>query len=236
MMEKLVDQVYAHAEKELPNECCGLAIVRKGKLKYFPCRNISGTKNQFVINPADYAKAEDLGEIVGVCHSHPYVSEQPSIADKIMCEETQLPWLIVNYPNKTYSINYPEGYKAPLVGREFYYGVTDCYTIVRDYYKELGIELKRYNSKNNWWHNGGNLYEDNFMNEGFVIVGDSSTPPKEHDVLMMKCASDVINHIAVYIGDGMILQHCTNRYSGKDIYGGYWKKATQYVIRHKSML
>lgn len=236
MIENLVDDVYKHAEEQLPRECCGVALIVKGKLKYYPCENISKTDGQFVLNPKDYAEAEDKGEIVGICHSHVYYPPEPSQADKIMCEQTGLPWLIVSYPNKTYKVIEPEGYKLELVGREFCYGVADCYTIIKDYYNEIGIELSDYYTEYEWWLRGENHYEENFQKEGFVVVGDSTTQPKKHDLILMMCSSPVCNHAAVYVGDNKIIQHCVNRYSGYDIYGGYWKKSTRYVLRHESLL
>ena len=235
MLETLVEDVLKHAEETFPNECCGLAIVFKGKLKYIKCSNmLSG--DAFCIPAEEYAKAEDLGEIVGVCHSHVNILPEPSQADLIACETSSVPWLIVSYPLKTFNIIHPTGYKAPLIGRIFYHGVLDCYTLVQDYYKEtLGIELSHFHRDNLWWDSGKDLYMDNFEKEGFVII-PSINDIKVHDSLLMTIGSSVVNHAAVYIGDNMILQHCTNRLSSRDIYGGYWRKCTRHIVRHKSLL
>lgn len=232
MLESIVDEVYAHAETTYPNECCGLAIIFKGKLKYIPCSNmLSG--DAFCIPAEEYAKAEDMGEIVGVCHSHVNISPNPSPADLVACEATQLPWLIVSYPSKQYIIHNPTGYKAPLIGRPFYHGVLDCYSLVRDYYTEtIGLDLGDFHRDNEWWNLGQDLYMDNLEKQGFVIVEDL----KLHDGILMCLGSTVVNHAAVYIGDGKILQHCTNRLSSRDVYGGYWRKYTKYIVRHKSLL
>lgn len=232
MLETIVDQVYEHAKQVAPNECCGLAIIFKGKLKYIPCSNmLSG--DAFCIPAEEYAMAEDMGEIVAICHSHINFSSKPSEADLVACEATQLPWLIVSFPSKEFTIHNPTGYKAPLLGRPFYHGVLDCYSLVRDYYKEtLDLNLHNFRRDDQWWNLGQNLYMDNFEKEGFVIVQDL----KPHDGLLMSIGTDIINHAAVYIGDGKIIQHCTNRLSSRDIYGGYWRKNTRYIVRHKSLL
>lgn len=232
MLEALVPAVLAHAEKEEPRECCGVAVVVKGRLKYWPCRNIA-TSGEFYIHPEDYAAAEDAGEIVGICHSHVNLPPIPSEADLVMCEKTGLPWLIVNAKTRAHHIMQPSGYKLPLIGRKFVHGVVDCWSLVRDYYsQELGIQLPDYQRADNWWLAGQNLYLDNLENAGFVRVKEM----QKHDMLLMRVASPVPNHAAVYIGDGHILQHCHGRLSSRDVYGGYWRKVTAYICRHKELL
>jgi proteasome lid subunit RPN8/RPN11 len=238
MLDALVEKVREHAASEAPRECCGLAVVVKGRLRYWPCKNISLHNDQFEIDPLDYAAAEDAGEIVGVCHSHVFVSPQPSEADRVMCEFTGLPWLIVNHPVGTHVQIEPSGYMAPLVGRQYTHGVLDCYQIVVDHYKrELGIELPHFAREDGWWDRGENLYLENFEKAGFVMVGDGMHRDiRPHDGLLIQVGCNVPNHAAVYLGDGMILQHVYGRLSSRDVYGGYWQKHTTHVLRHRSMI
>lgn len=233
-LSTIVPEVLEHAKQTMPQECCGIAIVFKGRLKYIPCTNqLSG--DVFCISPDDYLKAEAMGEIVGICHSHVNISAHPSEADKAACEVTGLPWLIVSIPGDTYYQHNPTGIKASLIGRPFYHGVYDCYSLLRDYYKEkLNIELNDYKREVEWWEKGYDLYEDNFRSEGFVEVDIKNI--QEHDIILMQNGSDKINHAAIYLGDGIILHHCVNRLSSRDVYGGYWLKNTRYVIRHKTIL
>lgn len=233
-LTSLVDDIFKHAESQVPNECCGLAIIEHGILKYIPCNNLlSG--NQFLIDPKDYTAAEDRGDIVGVCHSHVNCSPKPSIVDLASCESSKLPWIIVNYPAKLVETITPSGYKVPIIGRPYYYGSLDCFTIIRDYYKETcNIEINDYFRDVEWWLKGGNMYEDNFANEGFVEVPLSDI--KIHDAILMKLNSEVSNHAAIYIGNNQIIHHRTNKLSSRDVYGGYWRKNTSKVLRHKSLL
>lgn len=234
-LSDLVDEVYEHAKEVYPSECCGLAIIYKGKLKYIRCTNLlSG--DIFCIDPVDYIKAEEAGEIVAVCHSHVNGSANPSDPDIISCNSSDVPWLIVSYPEKNYSITNPTGYKQPLIGRPFFHGVLDCYSLIRDYYKEiLNINLNDYLREPNWWEKDEyDLYEDNFKKEGFSIVNDGSI--NTHDIILMQHGSPKINHGAIYIGDNLILHHSTNRLSSRDVYGGYWRKNTRCIIRHETLL
>ena len=42
----------------------------------------------FIIDPEDYVKADNTGEITAVVHSHPITPPTPSQADKIACEQS----------------------------------------------------------------------------------------------------------------------------------------------------
>lgn len=231
MLESLVNQVVEHANKEMPNECCGFALVVKGKLKYYPCKNLS-TGEEFLIDPQDHIAASKLGEIVGICHSHVRSGVDPSEADLAACEASGLPWLIVK-PEGNWHEFAPSGYKPKYIGRQFYHGVLDCYSLIRDYYNwELGIIIPDYDREVGWWDKGFDLYEENFENAGFSRVLDL----QPHDVILMKLGSSIINHGAIYLEDGYILQHCAKRLSSKDLYGGFWQNVTCKVVRHRDLM
>lgn len=221
-----------HAHSESPKESCGLVIMRNGREIYVPCRNISTIENTFILDPEDYANAEDRGEIVRVVHSHCFSSPEPSEADKVACESSGLPWSIVSVPGEKWHDFQPSGYKAPLIGRTWAHGTLDCYSLIRDYYLEkLGIEIPDFEREHEWWLKGGNLYLENFQKAGFYEVPAESM--ELHDVILIQISSPVINHGAVYVGDDRILHHLFRRLSGRDTYGGYYKKHTVKVIRHK---
>ena len=70
------------------------------------------------------------------------MSPEPSQADRVACEATALPWFIVSFPSGHWTELRPQGYAAPLVGREWSHGVLDCYSLIRDWYaQERGIDL-----------------------------------------------------------------------------------------------
>ena len=87
------DIALKHAEKDAPHEACGLLTVYKGKEKYFPCKNIAEEAgHQFIIDPDDWVKAEDAGEVIAVFHSHPNHPPTPGQADLASCEYLDLPF------------------------------------------------------------------------------------------------------------------------------------------------
>lgn len=131
------EEALAHAKDQDPKESCGLLLNIRGKERYYPCRNLSMTDHQcFIIDPEDYVKADNTGEITAVVHSHPITPPTPSQADKISCEQGNLPWHIVNPKTEQWGYYEPCGYKPPLLGRPWVWGVTDCWSLVRDWYKE----------------------------------------------------------------------------------------------------
>jgi proteasome lid subunit RPN8/RPN11 len=229
VLDKNRDIAFEHAADEYPNEACGVLVIRKGREVYVPCRNIASAEHQFVIDPDDWIKADESGEIVGVVHSHPDAEPIASQADKVGCEHSAVPWHIVSYPKGTWSTIKPCGYKAPLVGREWSHGILDCYSIVRDWYALGGVSLGEYERKDYWWEHGENKYLDNYEKEGFVEVFDG---PERGDLFLIALKSPVPNHAAVYIGDGMILHHLQNRLSSRDFYNDFWQKQTTHVLRY----
>lgn len=232
--EQTLAAIRAHAAQEYPRESCGVVIVVKGKQRYVPVRNVADQDEHFVMHPDDQAAAEDAGEVVLVVHSHPNLPPVPSEADRVGCEASGLPWLIVNWPTGSVHQFAPSGYVPPLYGRNFHHGVLDCYTFIQQYYhQELSLALPDFDRPSEWWLKGQNLYLDGFASAGFEHVGGQ---PRKHDVLLMRLASPVPNHGAVYLGDGLIGQHVMNRLSSRDVYGGWYEKITTHVLRHRSLM
>lgn len=230
-----------HGVDEYPREACGLVVVERGRHVYVPCRN-TATKptDQFRMDPEDYAAAEARGEVVGIVHSHPDVAATPSQADLVLCEASELPWHIVAVhqdlervgPVAVESIE-PSGYKAPLVGRQFVHGLLDCFTLIKDYYADLGIMLPNFEREDDWWIHGQSLYLDHYKEAGFV---EAPSGLKEHDVILMQIRSPTPNHGAVYIGNTQVLHHLYGRLSSRDVYGGGLREATRLILRHKELL
>jgi proteasome lid subunit RPN8/RPN11 len=231
LTESVKSAIVDHANNELPKECCGLVIIRKGKQVYFPCANLGVGSDNFILSPEDYSKADEEGDIVAVVHSHPNMSAKPSQADLVACEASGLPWFIVGLPDQVWEYIEPSGYVAPLVGRVWSHGVLDCYSIIRDYYKmERGIDLLNFERSDEWWKRGKNLYLENFSKAGFREIKQDVMAAS--DVILMRINSTVPNHGAIYLGDGVILHHVHGRLSTRDVFGGYWLKNTAGYLRY----
>lgn len=245
MIDSTRQAIMQHAIAEFPRECCGLIIVVNGKERYYPCKNLAATPYEhFVMCPRDRAKAEDLGDVIAVVHSHPNTTAEPSEADRAQCETWKLPWYIfaVRVLESSGQVGLhdiahlePCGYEAPLVGRSFSHGILDCYTLVQDYYRrELGIDLPYFDRRDGWWDEGEDLYMANFASCGFAPIPEGSQP-QIGDIILMQLRAKVPNHAGVYIGNGQMLHHVMRRLSSRDLYDGHWQEITRTIIRYKGL-
>tara|TARA_R100001015_G_scaffold4625_1_gene1654 strand:- start:6394 stop:7371 length:978 start_codon:yes stop_codon:yes gene_type:complete len=89
------EQALHHAKTEFPQESCGLVIEVDDIKQYYPCNNLSAEGvNSFIIDPEDWVKAEDIGSILHICHSHPNGDLTPSEEDIKSCDYFGLSWFI----------------------------------------------------------------------------------------------------------------------------------------------
>ena len=228
-------EILQQAKDEFPRESCGLIAVVKGRRRYFPCRNIAEAPGEhFVLD--GWNEVEDKGEVIAVVHSHPKTNPAPSPADRVACEKSGLPWFIVNPKTEGWGYCEPEGFELPYVGREFVFGVVDCYTLVRDWYaREYGIQLRDYDRRDKFWDRGENLYLDNFAAEGFQKIPVEEV--QRGDLILMNLVSPLPNHAAIYMGDQQVLHHVQGRLSSRDVYtlgSSYYGKSTACALRHES--
>lgn len=228
------EEALAHAIEEAPRESCGLLVVSVGLESYVPCKNLSEDPQElFVIDPDDWAKAEDKGEVLAVVHSHPNCSPDPSRADLIGCEASGLPWEIVSPVTNEWGRIEPSGYKMPLIGRPWVWAVTDCWTLVRDWYGEQGIELpdwKRPRSADEFAK--APMFDGLWAEAGFREL-DKDEPLKPGDALLISFRG-TLNHVAVLVEPQTVLHHLRGRLSSRDVYGDVLLKCTERRLRHAS--
>lgn len=230
------DKALDHAKQEQPRESCGLLVISKGKEYYVPCKNLAlHLDAQFMIDPNDWMKAEDkYGAIVGIVHSHPFSSPQPSPADLACCEKYNIKWHIVSPSNNSWYSFEPSGYKPPLIGRQWVWGVQDCWTLVRDFYKQKGIYIKDFERpKYPQEFQDNPIFDSSWKQCGFRELNDNEDL-QPNDALLLRIRSTGLNHVAVYVGEQKLLHHLSFRLSSHDTYDKNLVKCTGRRLRYAS--
>lgn len=226
------EEAMRHAKQQAPYESCGLVLRAGGIETYIPCRNLAATSDHFILSPEDFARVEDRGDVIAVVHSHPATPPEPSQADLIGCEKSGLPWFICNPNTETWGACEPSGYLAPLIGREWVWGVSDCWTLCRDWLSRHGLEVRDWERPATPEEFERNPFFDDCWSEtGFYELSEGDDYAAG-DLLLMCIRSGRPNHIGIYVGNGLILHHLRNRLSTEEIYGGWLQKCTSRRLRH----
>lgn len=224
----------AHAMEEAPKEACGLVV----NGEYIPCINSHPSpKTNFAISSESYAAAERKGNIEAIFHSHPSDYNGFSPHDAKACRASNVPWAMYCLATGDWHYADPTG-NAPYEGRQWHYGIHDCYSLVRDFYRnEFGIELDDFErgDEMEWENSDWNMFEQNFENQGFVACDVSE---KKGDVVLMQLQASMPNHVGVIARPehNIFYHHLLDRLSEANVYGGYWAKHTCRVLRHRELL
>ena len=224
-----------HAKEQDPKESCGLLLNIRGKEEYFPCQNLAITSHQcFIMNPEDFVKGDALGEIIGIVHSHPTTPPVASEADKISCEQSNLPWYIVNPKTEQWGEYAPAGYEPDMIGLPWVWGVSDCWALVRRYYKEkLNIELRDWERPlTPEQFQDDPMFERCAKDTGFIELKNEEKL-KNNDLLFMSIGAVGLNHVAIFV-DGDVIHHLRDRLSCKEPYSPWLLKCTGMRLRYAS--
>jgi len=212
----LEQQIAAHAEQEYPRESCGFIL---GDDEYVPMENIADEPlTNYKIDVVEYLTYSHMG-LRAIIHSHPDGPEYPTKADMESQVRTAVPAGIV--PVKVYkgatetvlkagkTILFGDGTVIPpILGRPFRHGVTDCYSLIRDWYKlNFNVVLPVYPREWGWWETGENMYEDYFTGAGCRDL-EPGEDPQHGDIFLATIRSKgICNHAGILLETGQIVHH-----------------------------
>lgn len=196
-------QIMQEAIAEYPKEAVWLVTPGKCTL----VRNChADPTNHFKVAQRTLASAMAKG-LLAVVHSHPGGLSAPSEADMAGQLSTGVPWGVVSTDGvAAWDIAWwgSDEVVAPLVGRPFRHGVTDCYALIKDYYwVELGIRLPEFPRGWEWWNAGGDGFMAGFPTAGFSVIAAEDARPG--DVWLAQIKSKVPNHGGVLLPGELII-------------------------------
>lgn len=229
--QALKDAMIAHALEEMPRESCGVIVDGE----YVRCKNVhANPESGFRLDSVQWARLWASGGVQAIVHSHPNGVQYPNSHDMREQIDFGIPYGIV--PCREDKTNGTRGAgkvfffgdgvpRAPLVGRGFRHGVTDCYGLIRDWYLiERGITLPEVPRDWGWWNEkrgpGLDLYLDTYSAAGFKSAGRRASLEVGDIVLIQSPDSPVVNHAGIYVGGGIndFLHHtCVVPYDPKKL-------------------
>lgn len=224
-----------HSQSVYPNESVGIVVDGK----YIPVDNThEDPLNHFKIHPDILVEYHD--KIEAVIHSHDLTRHPagPSKADMISQKQWNIPFGIqlINAAGPGNIIWFGDQLPIPeLEGRPYIFGVYDCYSVLRDYYKmELGVDMPNFNRNEDFFLNGDDLYMDNAEDTGFVQVDINDI--QKNDIILICIRSKMPNHGLIYLGGDSALHHLPYKTSMIDSVSKYIdpsKKLFHSVWRYK---
>jgi len=230
--KNIKSEIKSHARSEAPKECCGFIIDDFGVYKV---KNSSSQKDKrFKISAQDYVAATRLGKICAVYHSHPTTEAKFSEYDKFNSTNHKITYILFALKDNSFTQFDPSLSEFnEYIGRSFKIGETDCFALIKDFYeKELNINLNNYHRDENWKSYLNELFDKNFIEEGFEEVGDL----QKYDCILTKSRiNGPSSHIAIYLGAGLMLHQPQGSYSRVEEYSNRHKKITNKIIRHNEL-
>ena len=222
-MEYLED-IRKHFEEEYPREGCGILSIVKGKKVWNPCTNLATNEEDFILDSSEFLKIKRTSDIVAIVHSHPDASPEPSELDVKYCNTLGIPYYIFSYPDMELHVLEPEINTTELYGRDYEFGVTDCFEAMRDYLLSKDIVIpKRAMFEDDWWEKGLDYFNDEIISEWNHSPVELSEM-QVNDVLIFRVLADTNNHCGVYIGNDCFYHHANERLSCRESLYPLWHK------------
>lgn len=179
---------------------CGVLLERGGEIVWHELPNVSpNPETEFKFDVDAYAAVR--ADAVAIVHSHDVA--YPTEDDMEAQLESDRPWVVL-HPSGPFAWGDP--LEFPLYGRPWRYGVFDCLSLCRAYYREtFGIHFRDVARPWGWWNEGGRLYDEHLERSGFHEVAFGEL--RAGDGLLYRLRGSSPCHAAVYLGRHRILHH-----------------------------
>lgn len=188
--------------------------------------------NQFIIGPTCYAKYDET--IAGVWHSHLELAGFSELDQQVLSSDV-LPWAVYCLSDDSFHECDPSTV-APFEGRPFVFGVYDCYSLITDYLKEIGVSLPPW-PRGNWgeWNTPNfSPFDDEWRNFGKLVT---RSPYQAGDMVLFNLGDypNHTDHVGVFINPKQFLHHPSQGVSRLQTFGGYWKRRVNWIVRPHSL-
>ena len=210
--DKAILAMQTHSEACYPAESCGLLVWGE----YVPRENVHGDpERHFRIEKKHLAPLLKHDRLQAVVHSHPAPAAPPypSYGDMAQQIAMNVPWAIVPVSEEGRAgepFVWGDGaVLAPLLGRGYRWGVTDCYSIIKDWYRvTTRIYLPAVARRWGFWSepDATDLYLEKYERAGFARI-DPGEADVGDAVLYKLNGSHATHHASVIIEPGMMLHH-----------------------------
>ena len=240
--ENIKQKIKQHALSENPRECCGVIISSGDKTSVIECRNVSDNpKETFSLSTNDYLKASRKGKIKAIYHSHPNQNKIFSNYDMLNSQAHRLDYLLYNIPHDSFSFFDYRKNKTFIYNKPFKTQTADCYSLVKEYYEKLNINLlDKQDSRNtpDWHLQNPNLIQQIFnlnREENEHVFNQVDTKQlKKHDILSFELVKDKGPiHVGIYLGDNTFTHHPRGKYPCIEPLNKTYKKRIHSVFRYE---
>lgn len=188
-------------------------------------------------------------EVQGKLHlSDPVTNPEGAYASIKTCTDldsittVESPTIYVEWPSGRHAFYLPESWDTnpPLQGRPYIPYTYDCYTLVKDYYKQThNIDLPIFNDdmkaiKDSWTSTSFHQNDELKGNWDAVIV------PQVGDVIMFSVGIEARdngspNHCGIYMGDNNVLHHYMGRTSTIESLSPSWDGWVLNYVRNRNV-
>ena len=221
MFEGLRGAMETHARDAFPGEAFGAVFGSRDRPAYRPVDDVAdNSRAGFRIEEAVLRRMEEIhGPLLAIVHTRSSTVARNRDVDRLLSipsasemraqASLAVPFGVVVCDRSRCIDRFWFGDQCPVLpplGRPFRHGVTDCYSLIRDFYRKTrDVLLPDYPRDWNWWIQGLDLYRAGFEEAGFRPVDPADAD--QADAVLFRMRSKVPNHAAVLLDGGWMLHH-----------------------------